>query len=162
MFEALLGVLTPIVDPTSRFALEQLFPRGVQFLAEIRDLDRIQYAYRARRIYCILVKVAITGDADIRLVSAADSNGDGLVFFPAIFEPYSLRGTASSCGPNVLSPKTSSISFDDVATSETGFTLFVATDQPVPIAHIDVCYTVMDRRQTARRALIRLPLRRND
>jgi len=162
MFEALLGVLGPVVDPKSRFALEQLFSRRVQFFAEVSDLDRVRYAHRGRRIYRVLVKVLVRDSLDIRLVSAADLNGDELTFFPPTFDPYSLPGTASNWGPDVLRPKTASISFDDVATGETNFTLFVASDKPVPIAHVDVSYTVMDRRQTARRALLRLPMRRND
>jgi hypothetical protein len=46
--------------------------------------------------------------------------------------------------------------------SEKDFTLFVATDKPLPIGHVDVRYTVMDKRRTMRRTLPRLPLHGND
>ena len=88
MFEALLGVLGPVVDPKSRFALEQLFSRRVQFFAEVSDLDQVRYAYRGRRIYRVLVKVLVRDSLDIKLVSAADLNGDELTFFPPTFDPY--------------------------------------------------------------------------
>jgi len=162
MFETLLGVLTPIVDPTTRFALEQLLSRQVQFMAEVSDLDRRQYAYKGRRIYRVFARVVITGDLDIALVSATDACGNGLIFFPAQVESAALPSTPANCGPNVLGPKAGTLSSDDFRASEKDFTLFVATDKPLPIGHVDVRYAVMDKRRTIRRALLRLPLHGND
>jgi hypothetical protein len=159
MFEALLGVLAPVVDPDSRLALEQFVPRRVQFYSEVTELERTRYAYKGRRIYKILTRLA--SKDEIAIVSSSDPYSCGLVFFPPCLEDYTRPASTENVGPNVLLPTPGQISAEYVAASEREFVLFVATVNALTVGYVDVRYCLANDRQTQHRTLIKVPMTKN-
>lgn len=160
MLEALLGVLAPVVDADSRFALEQFVSRRVEFFAETSQLDRERYAYKGRRIYRIFVRVA-AGGPDVEIVSAGDAYNSGLTFFPATVENHLLPPSTDNCGPEVLMPSRGALACEWPMTADRDFVLFVATENALAVAYVDLRYRLMDAERRQRRTLLKVPMARN-
>ncbi|WP_265518952.1 hypothetical protein [Nitratireductor luteus] len=159
--EGLSGFFGPILSNGLRYAIQKAIKKDIRFGPEISAYDLRTHNFRNRRVYRVYVRVLLKGDYNIKLIEAVDGSGDGIVFFPPKTFTYDPPIVGWYSGPDIADPRDGSISFNEIDSDNSSFTIFLATTRQIDTAWVDIRYTILNERQSNKRALLRIPLEEN-